>query len=80
MRRRRTETATPQQTVPARLRTFDVAEWPAETAADSYELWAAARTAWADEHGWPGGPLELLHSAVDAKCGMYGLRAPRRRT
>lgn len=80
MRRRRPDTPTPQQTVPARLRAFDAADWPAETAAESYELWSAARTAWADEHGWPGGALDLFLSAVDAKCAIYGRRPSRRRS
>lgn len=46
----------PPSGAPARLLSFDPADWPAENYSDAAELWRTARDAWADANGWEGDP------------------------
>ncbi len=56
MRRRRRDV----DGVPTSLVTFEEADWPGSTVEDRFRFWKAARFMWHEEHGWPGGPVELV--------------------
>lgn len=71
MRRRPKSTDT--GAVPADLASFDPRAWPAETEADSFELWRTACRTHADHHGWPGGPEALFVLLVDTRRRLAGL-------
>lgn len=44
-------------------------EWPTLA---GYQAWRAARMAWAAEHGWPGGPVELVAGQRRARRALLG--------
>ena len=69
MRRR----PTPSGSVPPILASFDPAEWWG-TADERYRAWRAARQAFSDQYGWPGGPLERIWQEREAR----GAPTPRR--
>lgn len=55
------------QEIPQRLVEFASMDWPGDSDRDRLELWAAARRAWAEVNGWPGGPLELIIGHFDTR-------------
>jgi hypothetical protein len=57
--------------VPAQLAEFTSADWPGGTVEQRVALWKAARVAWHDENGWPGGPLDLFRG-VSHNAGSRG--------
>ncbi len=59
-------------TVPAHLNTFDPDDWPGATPVARVLAWAAARRAWADEHGWPRGALSRLREEHAARRRALG--------
>jgi hypothetical protein len=64
--------------VPAELATFKAAEWPGRTVADKVAVWKAARLAYHDEHGWPGGALEAMTGALEVQWPLEGRPPPAR--
>jgi hypothetical protein len=64
--------------VPAHLATFTASQWPGGSVADKCAHWKAARLAYSDEHGWPGGPLEAMAGALDVQWPLEGRRPPAR--
>jgi hypothetical protein len=44
--------------VPDRLATFVPSDWPGGDDEERFAAWVAARVAYADRHGWPGGRAE----------------------
>lgn len=59
--------------VPSLLVTFDPEDWSRddrrpdeEQAFAAWRQWVAAREAWAEVHGWPGGDLVLRQGGDDA--------------
>ncbi len=63
-------------TVPARLDTFDPDDWPGAIPVARVLAWAAARRAWADEHGWPRGALSQLREEHAARRRAQGQPLP----
>ncbi len=55
---------------PLALRVFTAEDWPGDTVRDRLALWQAARVAWMDEYGWPGGALALLLEHRDTARGV----------
>lgn len=58
--------------VPPHLLTFRAEDWPARTVVDCIRLWREARLIWHEQHGWPGGPLDLLRGVSDTKRRIEG--------
>ncbi len=46
--------------MPPMLAGFSPPDWPGRTTADRFAMWREARRAWCEEHGWPGGPVEMV--------------------
>ena len=66
----------PEGDVPAKLATFTASDWPGATAAAKVAAWKAARLAYCQEWGWPGGPLEALLGALDVQYRLEGRPLP----
>lgn len=60
--------------VPAHLAQFTEREWPGRTVDDRLRFWREARRFWHEQHGWPGGPLELLAGYSDERRRREGRR------
>ena len=68
MRRRRRE-----GDVPPMLATFTPVDWPGRSVADKLAIWKEARHVYSEEHGWPGGPLDMIRGAHDVRRRIEGL-------
>jgi hypothetical protein len=64
--------------VPAELATFTASQWPGRIVAEQVAQWKAARLAYSDEHGWPGGALEAMRGALDVQWPIQGRPPPAR--
>ncbi len=60
--------------MPAHLAQFTERDWPGRTVDDRLRFWREARRLWHEEHGWPGGPLELLRGFSDERRRREGRR------
>ena len=64
------------------MMTFRAAEWSGATTADRLAVWVKARRAYAEVHGGPGGPAEMILAEREAR-GLFvarpGMKPPGRR-
>ena len=58
---------------PPHLTRFTPQEWPGRSWDDRFRLWKAARRMHFEQHGWPGGAVEVVRGAVDVRRHHYRL-------
>lgn len=59
--------------VPPMQAEFGPKDWPGRTLLGTCALWKEARRVHLEEHGWPGGPLDMIRGADDVRRRIEGL-------